>query len=343
MVNIPPNTHWPMFRVGQPEDPPGFRVSDDGSTGATSGDFGLASFGRDLYGNAAPAAGIDSISVTDPSGGAVYPAADSAYDPVDGNNPSWQARARWTPNQGEPLYVNARDDRPGFVERFAPFLNDVQDAAEAVGTKANAVVNGAYSVFPGTYNAIRAVGRGIGLLGPEEFRRVGQEADFIGGSLGEIAKHPGLAFRIAREAVPIVARDPLLPYYAAGRFLMGGLTRLGRAATMGDALRAIENGHNLFNSVFYHGIKASLLRALSMVSGKLRQLLQSSRWRPYFLGVLGSLPVTAVMLLAWIYCDVMAIAWLVLYGFLGGLGVFWKTPTRKLISAALLFGTLFRS
>jgi hypothetical protein len=77
-----------------------------------------------------------------------------------------------------------------------------------------------------------------------------------------------------------------------------------------------------------------------MVSGKLRQLLQSSRWRPYFLGALASLPVTAVMLLAWTYCDVVAVAWLVLYGFLGGLDVFWRTPTRKMISAALLLGTV---
>jgi hypothetical protein len=77
-----------------------------------------------------------------------------------------------------------------------------------------------------------------------------------------------------------------------------------------------------------------------MMSIKLRRLLQSSRWRPYFLGALASLPVTAVMLLAWIYCDVVAVAWLVLYGFLGGLDAFWKTPMSKLISAALLLGTV---
>ncbi len=116
-------------------------------------------------------------------------------------------------------------------------------------------MNGAYSVFPGTYNAIRALGRGTGVLGPEEFRRFGQESDFIGDSLGQLAKHPGLAVRTARAALPILAKDPLLPYYAAGRLLMGGLTRLGPAATIGDALRAVEDGHNFLNSVFYHGIE----------------------------------------------------------------------------------------
>jgi hypothetical protein len=204
MVNFPPNTRWPMFRVGQPEDPPGFRISDDGSTGAPSGDFGLASFGRDPYDNPASVVGADSNGATDASDGAVYPA-DQAYNPVDGN-PSWQAPVRSTPNPGAPLYVNARDDQPGFFGRLERLLNDVQDAAKAVGTRANAVVNGAYSVFPGTYNAIRALGRGTGLLGPEEFRRFGQEADFVGDSLGEVATHPGLTVRIAREAAPILVR-----------------------------------------------------------------------------------------------------------------------------------------
>jgi hypothetical protein len=68
-------------------------------------------------------------------------------------------------------------------------------------------------------------------------------------------KHPGLSSRTAREALPVLASDPLLPYYAAGRLFMGGLTRLGPVATVGDALRAVENGHNFLNSVFYHGVE----------------------------------------------------------------------------------------
>ena len=74
--------------------------------------------------------------------------------------------------------------------------------ANRIGTHANAVVNGAYSVFPGVYDAGRAVARGTGLLGQEEFRRFGQEADFVGGSLGKIAEHPEASARIARRAWP---------------------------------------------------------------------------------------------------------------------------------------------
>ena len=177
MLNMLPDARWPMFRVGQPEDLPGFRIANDGSVGTTSGDSGLASFGRYLPDNAAPLVRIGSNGPTYASDGGVYRAADQAYDPVDGN-PSWQDPARTS-------YANARDNRSSFFDRFEPFLTDVQDAAQAVGTRANAVVNGAYSVFPRTYNAIRALGRGIGVLGPEEFRRFGQEADFVGDSLGQ--------------------------------------------------------------------------------------------------------------------------------------------------------------
>jgi hypothetical protein len=65
----------------------------------------------------------------------------------------------------------------------------VANVANRIGTEANAVVNGAYSVFPGVYNAARTVARGTGLLGQEEFRRFGQEADVVGGALGRIVRH----------------------------------------------------------------------------------------------------------------------------------------------------------
>jgi len=89
MLNMLPDARWPMFRVGQPEDPPGFRIANDGSVGTTSGDSGLASFGRYLPDNAAPLVRIGSNGPTYASDGGVYRAADQAYDPVDGN-PSWQ-------------------------------------------------------------------------------------------------------------------------------------------------------------------------------------------------------------------------------------------------------------
>ena len=58
MFNVLPDTRWPGFRVGLPEDQPGFRVSDDGSvrTGFAA-DPSLVSFGgHDPYGTPAVAA-----------------------------------------------------------------------------------------------------------------------------------------------------------------------------------------------------------------------------------------------------------------------------------------------
>lgn len=78
-----PDPGSPGFRVRQPEDTPGFRVSD---TGIQSADEGTSNFLSDAR----------------------------------------------------------------------PCLADLQDAAEKVGRRANAVINGAYSVFPGAYNAVRA-------------------------------------------------------------------------------------------------------------------------------------------------------------------------------------------
>ena len=75
-----------------------------------------------------------------------------------------------------------------------------------------------------------------------------------------------------------------------------------------------------------------------MATIKLSQLLESSRWRPYQLGSLASLPVTAVLVLSWLYWDIFAIVWFCFYPFWAGLGVFWKTPTRKAVSTALLVG-----
>lgn len=126
--------------------------------------------------------------------------------------------------------------------------------ANRIGTHANAVVNGAYSVFPGVYEAGRAVARGTGLLGQEEFRRFGQEADFVGGSLGKIAGHPEASARIARRAVSKLDEDPLFRYYMVGRAAMGALTGLGPAAMAGNVLRAIESGHDVIDA-FKYGVQ----------------------------------------------------------------------------------------
>lgn len=67
-----------------------------------------------------------------------------------------------------------------------PFFSNLEEAAAWV----NAAVNGAYSVLPGVYDAGRAVARGTGLMGGDEFRRFGQEAEAIGARLAGGRKGP---------------------------------------------------------------------------------------------------------------------------------------------------------
>jgi hypothetical protein len=101
------------------------------------------------------------------------------------------------------------------------------------------------------YNAARTVARGTGLLGQEEFRRFGQEADVVGGALGRIVRHPGASARIARNAVSKLDEDPLFRYYMGGRAAMGALMSLGPAAMAGDSRRAIERGHDVIDALKY--------------------------------------------------------------------------------------------
>jgi hypothetical protein len=77
-----------------------------------------------------------------------------------------------------------------------------------------------------------------------------------------------------------------------------------------------------------------------MSTGGLKQLLKQSRWRPYQVGGLASLPVIAVMALLWTYFEIGAFVWLCLYPWWSGLDVFWKTPLRKIVSTALMLGTV---
>lgn len=205
-----------MFKFVPDASLPGFRVKapDDPPS------FRIANVGS-------VPADAESGGLTFASDGGAYPAGDRA---------------------DEPLVGRPSDDGAGFLQRFQPILADVQDAAERVGARANAVVNGAYSVFPGTYNALRAAGRGIGILGPEEFRRFGQEADAIGTALGQVVEHPGPAAQVSRDALSILDANPLFRYYMVGRAAMGLLTGLGPAAMAGDALRAVEKGHNMIDA-----------------------------------------------------------------------------------------------
>jgi len=128
MVNVLPDIRWPGFRVGLPEDQPGFRISDDGSvrTGFAA-DPSLVSFGgHDPYGNPASAADPGSLGTPDASDGGVYPATDRAGDPIVGRPPS-QDPARWTSNPAASRYVNASGNPSSISERFGPFLADVRD------------------------------------------------------------------------------------------------------------------------------------------------------------------------------------------------------------------------
>lgn len=77
-----------------------------------------------------------------------------------------------------------------------------------------------------------------------------------------------------------------------------------------------------------------------MSTGRLTHLLEQSRWRPYQAGALLSLPIFTVMALLWIHFELMAFFWLCLYPWWSGLGVFWKTPFRKMISTSIMLGTL---
>ncbi len=134
------------------------------------------------------------------------------------------------------------------------FYGRLRDGADAVGARANATVNGAHSIFPGTLNLPRSILRAAGLFGKAEAHRFDDEMAAAGAALGQIVKHPEPALRAAGEAFSTAWNDPLFPFYLAGRAGMGLRTRLGPFAVVGDTLRALEDGHNLDDAVTYSGI-----------------------------------------------------------------------------------------
>jgi hypothetical protein len=166
------------------------------------------------------------------------------------------------PESSRPWYERLDDSAANIYAGGYPgsaYAEALGAGAKALGSAANAVINGAYSSLDNTYDAVRGVARGVGLLGPEEFRRFGQEADFAGASLGQvgsalrqIAEHPNPAFQAALRSVE---EEPLLPFYTAGRFGMGAITGLGPAAVAGGILRGLENGHNLVDAILYPGVQ----------------------------------------------------------------------------------------
>jgi hypothetical protein len=124
-----------------------------------------------------------------------------------------------------------------------------------LGTALNALVNGAYSIFPGVGNAFRYLGRSFGFYGADEITRSDQEANFIHAAavdaydvLKSSPEARDLALRAALDAGRVLTDDEIHDYFIAGRVLMGSITLLGPTASAGDALRAIENGHNLLDA-----------------------------------------------------------------------------------------------
>lgn len=174
----------------------------------------------------------------------------------------------WRPNEEVPgfHFANAGSAQPRWTPTpSAPrlsFWDDVRDAASGLGEKANAVVEGAYSILPGTGNFFRAAGRGLGFYGPEEAKRFRQEMNAAGQGIRFIANDPVEAARLVYEGGSAAFQaQPLLPYYLGGRAGMGTLLAVKRLpiapfATAGDALRALENGHNFVDAGLYGVIGA---------------------------------------------------------------------------------------
>jgi hypothetical protein len=108
------------------------------------------------------------------------------YDSAAGGSASF-APVRWTPSPDSP-------SAPGSDRSF---WDDAWDTAKDVGEKANAVVNGAHSIYPGTWNFFRAAGRGLGFYGSEEAQRFRQEMNAAGKGLEFIAEDPMRAARLA--------------------------------------------------------------------------------------------------------------------------------------------------
>jgi hypothetical protein len=97
MLTMLPDARWPMFRVGQPQDPPGFRLSNDGSAGTPPGDSGVASFGRYLPDNAGPLVPPDPGGPPYASDGGVYPWPIKPMSRSTATRPGKTPRAPMTP------------------------------------------------------------------------------------------------------------------------------------------------------------------------------------------------------------------------------------------------------
>ena len=95
------------------------------------------------------------------------------------DRPSSYTPVRWTPNAEQ--YGNAEIE---LSRSYGPsYWDDLRNAVKQFGSGANAVVNGAYSLGPGTFSLAREAGRGLGLYGSEEAQRFRQEMNAAGQGL----------------------------------------------------------------------------------------------------------------------------------------------------------------
>ena len=174
-------------------------------------------------------------------------------DGASSSRPASYTPVGWTPNAD--VYGSAEN---ALSNSYGPsYWNDAWEAAKQFGGAANAVVNGAYSLIPGTFHLAREAGRGLGFFGPEEAQRFRQEMNAAGQGLRAIAENPGTAARIAVEGLrTAVKKEPLLPLYAFGRGGMGVLlgsrgVPVAPFAVLGDALHALEKGHDVMDAFGY--------------------------------------------------------------------------------------------
>ncbi|WP_162914429.1 hypothetical protein [Taklimakanibacter lacteus] len=132
---------------------------------------------------------------------------------------------------------------------FANLWNKCAAQQCTIGEKANAIVNGAYSIFPGVGNALRFMARGIGLFGAEErlkWEQEGKAVDYIAKQMAEDPKFREEVMsklRVGYDAFETENQE--LYYFLGGRAVMGTITRLGPAAIIGSTTRAVEDARDL--------------------------------------------------------------------------------------------------
>ena len=105
-------------------------------------------------------------------------------------------------------------------------------------------------------NALRFVGRSVGFYGSDEIARSDQEirgataAIKDGGKLLiESSEARGVAWGVTKDVAGTYWEDELNRYHLFGRMIFGFSTGFSPVANIGDATRALENGHSTFDSM----------------------------------------------------------------------------------------------